>query len=234
MGVEYGMHALVQPFDTRQQAGGELANALSKFKGSDSIVLAIPRGGVVIGYEVATALNVELDVIVPRKIRAPQQEELAIGAVASWGDHERIIDENTVGYLGVSEEYIEREVAFQLSEVNRRLLAYRGTAQPPNVTGRAVILVDDGIATGYTIRAAAIALRKLEAQRIILAVPVGPSDSLHAIRPFVDKTVCLKIPEPFLAVGYWYRDFNQVSDEEVIDLLRKARSRTRGENASHI
>jgi putative phosphoribosyl transferase len=218
---------VVEPFDTRQQAGKDLADALAKLKCVDCIVLAIPRGGVVVGYEVALALNVDLDVIVPRKIPAPMQEELAIGAVASWGDHERLLDERTVAYLGVSEAYIEGAVEAQLAEVNRRLLAYRGTTDPPNVAGRTVLLVDDGIATGYTTRAAALALKNLKAAKVILAVPVGPPDSLEAIRPCVDELICLKTPEPFMAVGYWYRDFRQVSDAEVNELLRNARARGR-------
>ncbi|MGB9620733.1 MAG: phosphoribosyltransferase [Armatimonadota bacterium] len=218
------MDATFLPFDNRQQAGAELAQALAHLKGTDSIVLAIPRGGVVVGYEVASALGLELDVIVPRKIPAPDQEELAIGAVASWGDHECIIDEYSVRFLGVSEDYIERQVQIQLAEVNRRLQAYRGTTEPPNLSGRNVILVDDGIATGYTTRAAAVVLRKLGAARVVLAVPVGPPDSVEMLRPFVDELVCLRTPTPFMAVGYWYRDFRQVSDAEVIDLLERARS----------
>jgi len=222
----FRMDATFQPFENRQQAGAELALALTHLKGTDSIVLAIPRGGVVVGYEVAAALGLELDVIVPRKIPAPEQEELAIGAVASWGDHERIIDEYSVRFLGVGEDYIERQVQIQLAEVNRRLQAYRGTTEPPQIAGRNVILVDDGIATGYTTRAAAVALRKLGAARVVLAVPVGPPDSVEMLRPFVDELVCLRTPTPFMAVGCWYRDFRQVSDAEVIDLLEKARSNT--------
>lgn len=215
-------------FDNRQQAGRELAAALEHYRGTDSIVLAIPRGGVVAAYEVAVNLDLELDVIVPRKIGAPGQPELAIGAVASWGDHEFILDEQSVRYLGVSQDYIEREVRAQLEEVTRRLRAYRKTADPPDVEGRSVILIDDGIATGYTIRAAALALRNLNAASITLAVPVAPPDSLDAIRPYVSEIVCLKTPYPFLAVGYWYRDFAQVSDDEVIALLDRARARARG------
>jgi putative phosphoribosyl transferase len=214
----------VTPYENRQQGGRELAQLLERFRGSDSAVLAIPRGGVVVAYEVAQALELELDVIVPRKIGAPGQPELAIGAVASWGDHDAILDEQSVRILGVSREYIEREVEQQLAEVTRRLLAYRGTSDPPRVEGRSVILVDDGIATGYTTRAAAIALRDLKASSIVLAVPVAPSDSLYAIEPYVDEVVCPKTPYPFLAVGYWYRDFEQVSDDEVIALLRAARA----------
>lgn len=177
------------------------------------------------GYEVAVALDLQLDVIVPRKIGAPGQPELAIGAVASWGDHHVMLDQHTVSVLGVSRDYIDREVQEQLSEISRRLLAYRETAESPDVDGRPVILVDDGIATGYTTRAAALALRNLKAARITLAVPVAPPESLDAIHPDVDEIVCLVTPYPFLAVGYWYRDFAQVSDAEVVDLLKRARAR---------
>jgi putative phosphoribosyl transferase len=214
---------LTEPFKDRVEAGKALVGALEHLRGTDCIVLAIPRGGVVVAYEVADAFGWELDVIVPRKLRAPGQEELAIGAVASWGDHERMLDSPTTAMLRVSPEYIEHEVALQLSEINRRLVAYRGTTEPPNIAGRTVILVDDGIATGYTTRAAAVAARNLKASKIILAVPVGPPDSVEAIRKYVDELVCLKTPIPFMAVGYWYRDFEQVSDAEVIRLLEKAR-----------
>ena len=213
------------PFDNRLQAGRELAVALQIYRGTNALVLAIPRGGVVVGYEVAVALGLELDVIVPRKIGAPGQPELAIGAVASWGNHEFILDEHAVRYLGVRQDYIDAEVAAQLREVTRRLQAYRHTTEPPAVKGRSVILVDDGIATGYTTRAAAVALRNLDAADITLAVPVAPPDSLDAMRGSFDKVVCLSTPHPFLAVGYWYKDFAQVTDDEVIALLGQAAAR---------
>lgn len=215
------------PFTDRQHAGRQLAEALQHYRGTDCMVLAIPRGGVVVAYEVAIDLGLWLDVIVPRKIGAPGQPELAIGAVASWGDHEFILDEQSVRYLGVSQEYIEREVSGQLEEVNRRLLAYRQTTDPPEVGGRQIILVDDGIATGYTIRAAAVALRNLHASSIVLAVPVAPPESLEAMRRHVDVIVCLRTPDPLFAVGYWYHDFAQVMDDEVVALLAQARDRFR-------
>ena len=211
------------PYDDRQQAGVELALALDRYRDQDCVILAIPRGGVVVGYEVAQALDCDLDVIVPRKIGAPNQPELAIGAVATWGDHQIIIDEHAVRALGVSSDYLEQEAQQQSVEANRRLLAYRGTLDPPEVEGRTVLLVDDGIATGYTTRAAAIAVRHLDPSEVVLAVPVGPPESVRTLRPYVDGLVCLRTPEPFLAVGYWYRDFAQVSDEEVVELLRLAR-----------
>ncbi|MCE5197912.1 MAG: phosphoribosyltransferase [Armatimonadota bacterium] len=219
------MHRQAEPYFNRRQAGEELARALESYKDSDCIVLAIPRGGVVVASEIADRLGFDLDVIVPRKLRAPMQPELAIGAVASWGDHERMLDERTIRLLGVSQEYVDREAETQLTEINRRLLAYRGTTEPPSVAGRVAMLVDDGIATGYTMRAAAIAVRNLAAQHIILAVPVAPPDSLESLQPYVDEIVCLKTPTSFIAVGYWYRDFEQVSDDEVINLLHKARER---------
>lgn len=215
---------LYEPFDDRRQAGQELARALKEYEDTDSVVLAIPRGGVVVGYEVASTLGLELDVIVPRKIPAPGQEELAIGAVASWGNHESILDEGSVRFLGVSEAYVKQQVETQLAEVRRRLQAYRGTVDPPDVAERNVLLVDDGIATGYTTRAAAVALRRLGASKVVLAVPVGPPDSVEALRPFVNDLVCLRTPSPFMAVGYWYRDFRQVSDAEVVELLERSRS----------
>lgn len=220
------MNPAYAQFDDRHEAGILLARALEHYKDTDTIVLAVPRGGVVVGYEVATALNLDLDVIVPRKIPAPGQEELAIGAVASWGDHDIILDDQAIRFLGVTQEYINRQAEIQLAEVNRRLRAYRGTTEPPNVEGKNVILVDDGIATGYTMRAAALALRRLGTKRVVLAVPVGPPDSVEALRPYVDELVCLRTPAPFLAVGYWYRDFRQIPDAEVIELLEKARARS--------
>ncbi len=220
----------IEPFQNRREAGRLLASELSDRRSTGCIVMAIPRGGVVVGYEVALGLDLELDVIVPRKIGAPDQPELAIGAVASWGDHERILDERSVRYLGVTHDYIDRAVHAELEEVKRRLLAYRGTPDPPDVGDRTVILVDDGMATGYTTRAAALALRRLDASQIVLAVPVAPPEALDAIEPYVDSIVCLRAPSPFMAVGYWYRDFAQVSDAEVIALLREARARRRGED----
>jgi putative phosphoribosyl transferase len=218
------VNTLSQPFADRKQAGRALAESLEPYRGTDCIVLAIPRGGVVTAFEVASAFGWELDVIVPRKLRAPDQPELAIGAIASWGDHERLLDNRSMEMIGVNSEYIEREVSQQLSEIDRRLIAYRGTTDPPNIAGRTVVIVDDGVATGYTTRAAILAARNLKAAKIILAVPVGAPDSIEALRPYVDELICLRTPFPFMAVGYWYADFGQVSDSEVIALLEEARS----------
>lgn len=219
------MESLVEPYKNRQEAGRALARSLAGYEGTDALVLAIPRGGVLVAYEVAVRLGLDMDVIVPRKIGAPGQPELAIGAVVGWGNQQGIIDEQAVRCLGVTEDYLEREIADQLAEADRRLLAYRHKSEPPDVAGRSVIVIDDGIATGCTIRAGAAALRSLHAGRISLAVPVAPSDALPALGSCFDEIVCLKTPYPFTAVGYWYRDFEQVSDAEVIALLEKARQR---------
>jgi len=215
------MCALLEVFENRTEAGKKLAESLERYRSTNAMVLAVPRGGVIVAYEVASALDLGLDLIVPRKIPAPTQEELAIGAVASWGDHELVLDNHAIALLGVSEEYIQKAAARQLAEINRRLIAYRGTERPPDVAGRTVILVDDGIATGYTLRAAAIALRHLRAERIVLATPVGAPDSVHSLERHVDEMVCLRTPSPFMAVGYWYRDFKQVSDAEVIEVMAR-------------
>ena len=213
------------PFTNRRQAGVELASSLLRHRDTDAIVLAIPRGGVVVAYEVAAALNLVLDVIVARKIGAPDQPELAIGAVASWGDHDFIVDEQSVRLLRVSQHYIETEAEAQIAETQRRIAVYRGTAQPPNVANHHIILIDDGIATGFTIRAAAMALHNLNVSSLTLAVPVAAKESLTALDPFVDELVCLETPDPFMAVGYWYQEFAQVSDQEVIRFLNTARHR---------
>jgi putative phosphoribosyl transferase len=210
-------------FEDRRDAGRKLAGALSKYRGSDAIVLAVPRGGVVVGYEVAKALDLPLDVVVPRKLGAPDEPELAIGAVSAWGDHEAIIDANTIRVLRVTQEYIDREIAAQLAEISRRLEEYRGDAQPPQVAGRTVIVVDDGIATGYTMRAALAALRRMNPSKLVLAVPVAPPDAAQALSGMVDEFYALTTPTPFLAVGHWYHDFRQTMDEEVVELLEKGR-----------
>jgi predicted phosphoribosyltransferase len=216
--------------ENRTDAGRKLAGLLSKYAGTDAPVLAIPRGGVVVGYEVAKALGLPLDVVVPRKLGAPGEPELAIGAVASWGDHEWIVDESALRYLRVSDDYMQREVQAQLAEINRRLLEYRGTTDPPNVEGKTVILVDDGIATGYTMQAAVMSLRRLDPARIVLAVPIASPEAAARLSELVDEFCALTTPYPFLAVGHWYVEFGQTTDEEVIELLRKRRSELSGAN----
>jgi putative phosphoribosyl transferase len=205
-------------FNDRVEAGKKLASELIDLAGTNSLVLAIPRGGAVVGYEVAHALKVPLDVIIPRKIGAPHNSELAIGAVTEDGTI--ILDDKLVHYLEVPETYIEQESEKQCLEINRRLKLYRGDAPYPNLKNRNAILVDDGIATGSTIRAALASVRKKGAKTIVIAVPVVPTSTLKILRKEADRVVCLRTPEPFHAIGEFYRVFNQTSDEEVIRLLK--------------
>jgi predicted phosphoribosyltransferase len=213
--------------EDREDAGRRLAGLLGSYRGTDALILAVPRGGVVVGYQVAKALDLPLDVVVPRKLGAPGEPELAIGAVAPWGDDEGIVDEATLHYLGVSEEYIRRETQAQLAEIGRRLREYRGTTEPPDVQDKTVILLDDGIATGYTIEAAVRTLRRLGPSKIVLAVPVAAIEAAERLSELVDEFHVLATPSPFLAVGQWYVRFDQTTDEEVIALLGKRRSEQR-------
>ena len=206
-------------FSNRIEAGRRLAESLEEFAGDGGVVLAIPRGGVVLGYEIAQKLHMELDVIVPRKLGAPDNPELAIGAIAEDGT--AILDDKLVAYLGVNEDYILRESERQKLEIKRRLKLYRQGAPPHSIKGRTVLVVDDGIATGSTMKAALASLRKQGARNIVVAVPVGPPSTISELHKLADKVVCLYMPEYFQAIGQFYEDFSQTSDEEVIDLLRK-------------
>ena len=215
-------------FSNRVEAGRKLASAL-KNADKNAIVLAIPRGGVVVGYEVAHSLQVPLDVIITRKIGAPGNPELAIGAVAEDGTY--ILDNSLVEMLGVPLEYIEAEVESQKTEIKRRLQKYRGNASTPRLAGREVIVVDDGVATGSTLKAALLSLTKVGAKSVTVAVPVGPSDTVKDLKRHADRVVCLYTPEPFYAIGEFYADFDQTTDEEVTELLAKNRRdlRVKGE-----
>ena len=208
-------------FNDRVEAGRQLATKLLEYVGKDVLVLAIPRGGVVVGYEVAHRLKAPLDITAPRKIGAPGNPELAIGALAEDGT--LILDQRLVEYLGVSENYIKEEVERQLHEIKRRLHMYRGDRPYPNLKGKTVIVVDDGIATGATMMAAIASIRKKGAKKIVVAIPVAPPSALNKIRSSVDQLICLYAPEPFFAVGQFYRIFDQTSDEEVISLLERNR-----------
>ena len=208
-------------FANRVDAGRRLAVRLEEYRSPDTIVLAIPRGGVVIGYEVARALNAPLDVTIPRKIGAPGQPELAIGAI---GDDVVVLDDRTISYLHVREEYITEEIERQKAEIERRWRLYRDDRPFPDVKGKTVLLVDDGMATGSTTLAAARAVREKDPGKLVLAVPVAPAESVARLRPEVDEIVVLETPEPFFSVGSWYSVFDQTSDEEVIDLLHRADS----------
>jgi putative phosphoribosyl transferase len=215
-------------FYDRRDAGRQLAQALAArgYQGDGLLVLGIPRGGLVAASEVARALDAPLDVVMARKLRAPYQPELAIGAVVS-GDHIRLIDEGLARATGATPEYLEREVHYQESEIERRMRAYRGDQPPPDLRGRTVVVIDDGIATGYTFRVALEGVRRQRPERLVAAVPVAPPDSLASLRPQADDVVCLATPEPFLAVGVWYQDFAQTTDEEVVALLQENWARHR-------
>lgn len=206
------------PFRDRTQAGRALAEALSRYRDrADMVVLALPRGGVPVAAQVAAALRLPLDVMIVRKLGVPWQEELAMGAVASGGA--RVLNADVVASAGIPGEEIERSAQIQLKEIERRERAYRGGRPWPEVRGRHVILVDDGIATGATMRVAVKALRQLGVAGIVVAVPVAPGETVSILQGEADEVVCLAVPEPFYAVGSWYVDFRQVSDEEVREQL---------------
>jgi putative phosphoribosyl transferase len=208
-------------FSNRIDAGKQLAKALKGKVDKEAVVLAIPRGGVVVGFEVARELGLPLDIIVPRKIGAPDNPELAIGAMTQDGTI--ILDRDLMSYLGVSEAYIKNESERQKLEIERRLKSYRGNAANLNLEEHDVILVDDGIATGSTMKAAIASMRKSDAKRVIVAVPVGPPSTIEELKQMADAVVCLFMPEDFSAIGQFYEDFDQTSDEEVRNLLRENR-----------
>lgn len=205
-------------FANRTQAGQELAWHLRNYSHRDDVVvLGAPRGGVPVAFEVATSLGVPLDVFVLRKLGVPGREELAFGAIASGGV--RILDHETVEALGLTGSDIERVTRSEKRELERRELAYRGGRPPLDVNGRTVILVDDGIATGSSMRAAIRALRQMKPAAIVVATPVAPRSTCTRLEPEVDELICLEMPEPFYGVGQFYYDFSQVSDEQVTELL---------------
>jgi predicted phosphoribosyltransferase len=205
----------------RTEAGRVLAERLGAYADRpDVIVLALPRGGVPVGYEVARALHAPLDVFIVRKLGAPGHEELAMGAVATGGV--RVVNEQVVRALGIPDSVIDAVASWELEELRRRERLYRGDRPPPDVRGKTVILVDDGLATGSTMLAAVRALRQQQPARIVVAVPIAAPDTCELLRAEVDDVVCAVTPEPFYAVGLWYRDFSQTTDEEVRELLAQA------------
>ena len=209
-------------FRDRRDAGRRLAAELREYAGRpDVIVLALPRGGVPVGFEISTALHVPLDVFVVRKLGLPWHEELAMGALASGGV--RVLDEDLIRAAGVTAEDIERVTSSEQIELERREKRYRGDRSFPGVTGKTVILVDDGLATGSTMRAGVAALRKENPARIIVAVPVAAPATCKSFKDIADDIVCAETPEPFIAVGLWYEDFSQTSDDEVHELLEHSR-----------
>jgi putative phosphoribosyl transferase len=205
----------------RREAGRQLAAKLAAYAGRpDVIVLALPRGGVPVAYEVARALGAPLDIFLVRKLGLPGREELAMGAVASGGI--RVLNEEVVRALRIPEEVIDEVAAEEMEELERREQLYRGDWPPPDVRGRTVILIDDGLATGSTMRAAIAALRQQHPARIVVAVPVGAPETCAEFQDEADEAICALTPDPFYAVGLWYGDFTQTTDEEVRDLLEQA------------
>ena len=205
-------------FHDRHDAGRALAQKLSNYTGRDDvIILALPRGGVPVGYEVARALGAPLDVFIVRKLGVPGHEELAMGAIATGGV--RVLNHSVVEAARIPQTEIDRVTAMEEAELRRRERQYRGDRPAPDVRGRVAILVDDGLATGSTMRAAAAALRRQGPAEIVVAVPVASEETCDEFRSEVDHIVCAQTPEPFYAVGIWYEDFTQTSDEEVRSLL---------------
>jgi putative phosphoribosyl transferase len=210
-------------FSDRRAAGRHLAGALLRYRDHDPLVLALPRGGVPVAFEVARALGAELDVLLVRKIGAPGQEELGLGALVDGSNPDVVWNEDAIRLVRPSQDYLAAETQRQLREIERRRRRYLGDRPPVDPRGRTVIVIDDGIATGGTVRSALRALRRAGAKRVILAVPVCPGDAVAALREEADDVVCLAAPDPFYAVGLHYADFDQTSDEEVTALLAEAR-----------
>lgn len=206
-------------FRDRREAGQQLSAALRTYQDRRPHVLAIPRGGVVVGYEVAVALHAPLDVVIPRKLRAPGNPELAIGAVAHDGTV--YLDEALVAALRVPPDYVRAETAEQAEEITRRMLLYRGDRPPPDLSGSVAIVVDDGIATGSTMIAALRAVRGMGPARLVVAIPVAPADGMPRLHAEADDVVCLQRPPVFYAVGQFYDNFSQTTDNEVVALLRQ-------------
>jgi len=214
-------------FRDRTEAGRVLAGELDRYAGRDDVVLlALPRGGVPVAREVAKALGAPLDVFVVRKLGVPGHRELAMGAVASGGA--LVLDERLIRSLGITKAEIQETIAAEMRELERRERAYRDGRDLPELTGKTVILVDDGLATGSTMRAAALAVRRHHPARIVVAVPVAAAETCDEFRGEVDEIICAVTPRPFHAVGLWYDDFSQTSDEEVRELLAQAAERVEG------
>lgn len=211
-------------FSDRSDAGRQLASLLTAYANrGDVIVLALPRGGVPVAYEVASALHAPLDVFLVRKLGVPGHSELAMGAIASGGV--RVLSDDIIGPLGIPQAAIEEVTERERVELDRRDRMYRNGRPPADLEGRTVILVDDGLATGATMEAAILAARQAKPARVVVAAPVGAPDTCQRLAAAADEVVCVATPEPFQAVGLWYERFDQTSDEEVIELLQKAAAR---------
>ena len=208
-------------FRDRADAGRQLLSKLGTYKGRpDVLVLGLPRGGIPVGYEVARGLGAPLDVFVVRKLGVPGQEELAMGAIASGGV--RILNQDIVQAMAIPAHVIDSVTSTEVQELARRERLYRGDRPAPDVMGRTVILVDDGLATGATMRAAVAALRRMKPKRIVIAVPIAAVPTRREFAGEVDEIVCLHTPEPFFSVGFWYDDFSQTTDDQIRDLLARA------------
>ncbi|MBZ9634432.1 phosphoribosyltransferase [Clostridium sp. FP1] len=208
-------------FLDRMDAGEKLADSLYKFKDEDVIILAVPRGGIAVAYDTIKRYGLKWDLIIPRKIGAPHNKEFAIGAVSVDGSY--FLNNDYVKMIGISQDYIENEVSEQTREIKRRMQEYRGVDTFPEVKGKTVIIIDDGIATGFTILAVIKAVKKQGAKKIILAIPVGPRETIEEFKELVDEVICLYIPEKFYAVGSYYENFKQVTDEEVFIIMNELR-----------
>ena len=206
-------------FASREAAGRALARELTKRHFVEPVVLALPRGGVPVAVEIAKALKAPLDLVLVRKIGVPFEPELAAAAVVDGGEPEIVVNEDVMSVAGLERDYIDQEANRELAEIERRRQAYLGGRPRVPLDGRTLIIVDDGIATGASVRAALKALRRRGPKALILAVPVAPAEAVEALRPEVDQLVCLETPEPFLAIGIHYLDFRQLSDQEVVSSI---------------
>jgi putative phosphoribosyl transferase len=216
------------PIKNRTVAGQALGKSLAAYTNrEDVIVLALPRGGVPVGYEVARAINAPLDLMLVRKLGIPGQEELAMGAIATGGA--RVLNDDIIAAMCISENTLSMVAKREQLELERRQRAYRGNRPLPHIEGQCVILVDDGVATGATMLAAVTALRQLHPGRIVVAIPVAPLESIERLQRETDEVVCLETPDPFLAIGRWYQAFPQLSDNDVRRLLARIWSHDRGE-----
>jgi putative phosphoribosyl transferase len=212
-------------FADRKTAGRQLSQRLQYLRHEEPVVLALPRGGVPVGFEIAEGLDAPLDIVLVRKIGVPWQPELALGAVVDGADPHVVINDSLAAELAIDESYIKSETARQLEEIERRRKLYLGDRPPVPLAGRTVIVVDDGIATGSTVRTALRAIRNAGAGKIVLAVPVAPRDALDELRGEVDEIICLSTPSPFIAVGAHYAEFAQLADADVILLLEERHKR---------
>ena len=209
-------------FADRAAAGRQLATRLAHLKDRGAVVLALPRGGVAVGFEIAQALGAPLEIVLVREIGVPWQPELALGAVTDGGSPETFIDEDLSKVLDIPKSFVQEETSRQLEEIERRRASYCAGRTPVEIAGRTAIVVDDGIATGATMRVALRAVRRRNPAHLVLAVPVAPPETLAQFRSEADETICLETPAMLGAIGFHYRDFHQMSDEEVTDLLARA------------